>query len=220
MTYEIPQEVEINQECCAALDATDPLAAWRDEFVLPEGVAYLDGMSLGALPKAASIRVADVVNKQWGQGLVRSWNTARWIDAPRRLGAKIAPLLGADDDVVVADSTSVNLFKLLVAALGLRPGRRVILTESSNFPTDIYVARGVERLCGDVELKLASSDKLDEAIDHDVAVVLLTQVDFKSSHLLDMAAVTRRAQLCRHEGTNSASSILTLWVSRCWAIVN
>lgn len=194
MTYEIPKADEIHQECCLALDAADPLAFWRDEFVLPDGVVYLDGMSLGALPKAASTSVTHAVDHQWGQGLVRSWNTAQWIDAPRRLGAKIAPLLGVDgDEVVVADSTSVNLFKLLVAALDLRPDRQVILTESSNFPTDIYVARGIERLRGDVEVKLVPSGTLDEALDHTVAVVLLTHVDFKSSKMHDMAAVTRRA---------------------------
>lgn len=197
MSYELPQAGEIDRACCAALDTADPLAMWREAFVLPEGVAYLDGMSLGALPKAASQCVANVVDQQWGQGLVRSWNTAHWIDAPRRLGAKIAPLLGVhSDDVVVADSTSVNLFKLLVAALQLRPDRQVIVTESNNFPTDIYVARGVERLRGDAELKLVSPGKLDESLDSSVAVVLLTHVDFKSSQMHDMAAVTRRAHDC------------------------
>ena len=157
MTYEIHEAEKIDEALCRALDAADPLAVWRDEFVLPEGVIYLDGNSLGALPKRASARVNAVVNEEWGQGLIRSWNEAGWIDASRRVGAKLARLLGVDaDEVVVADSTSVNLFKLLVAATRLRPDRGVILTESSNFPTDIYVARGVARLNESVELKIAA----------------------------------------------------------------
>jgi kynureninase len=195
MAYELPNDDdEIRQECCESLDAADPLADWRHEFVLPTGVTYLDGMSLGALPKAASANVARVVDEQWGQGLVRSWNAAGWIDAPQRLGAKVAPILGVDaDEVVVADSTSVNLFKLLVAALRLRPNRRVILTESSNFPTNIYIAQGVARLSGDVEVKLVPGGKLDEALDDNVAVALLTHVDYKTSRMHDLFAVTERA---------------------------
>ncbi|HIM29016.1 MAG TPA: kynureninase [Planctomycetes bacterium] len=195
--YDLPKNDEISQDLCASLDAADPLAPWRDEFVLPQGITYLDGMSLGALPKAASKKVADVVDHQWGQGLIRSWNTAGWIDAPQRLAAKVAPLIGADaDEVVMADSTSVNLFKLLVAALRLRPNRRVILTESNNFPTNIYVASGIERMHGDIEVKLVPQGNFDEALNEDVAVVLLTHVDYKSSQMHDMSNVTRRAHEC------------------------
>ena len=194
MSDAIPNADAIDRESCDQLDANDPLAECRNQFVLPAGVSYFDGMSLGALPKTASSRVAAVVENQWGEGLVRSWNAAGWIDAPQRIGGKIAPLLGADaDEVVVADSTSVNLFKLLVAALRLRPNRRVIVIESSNFPTDIYIARGVEQLHPDVEIKLVPSGQLDHALDNDVAVVMLTHVDFKTAETHDMATITKRA---------------------------
>jgi kynureninase len=203
MTFEFSPDETVDQALCARLDRYDPLASCRDAFVLPQEVAYFDGMSLGALPKASSKHLSTVVNEQWGEGLVRSWNSARWIDAPQRLGAKIAPLLGVDaDEVVVADSTSVNLFKLLVAALRLRPNRRVILIESSNFPTDIYVARGVERLFPDVEIKLIPDVRSCDSLDEEVAVALVTHVDFKSARLHDIADVTRRA----HE-----AGALVLW---------
>src|SRR5579863_3763231 len=126
-----------------ALDRGDPLAGMRDKFLLPEGVIYLDGNSLGPLARTARTRIADVVDREWGEGLIRSWNEARWIEAPRRVGGKIARLIGArPDEVVVADSTSVNLHKLLVAALRVRPERRTLLTEIGNFPTDLYAAHG------------------------------------------------------------------------------
>ena len=203
MTYEIPGEAVLDQAFCEALDTVDPLAGSREHFALPSSVTYLDGMSLGALPKAASAMLARVADEEWGRGLVRSWNTSHWIDAPRRLGAKIAPLLGAaDDEVVVADSTSVNLFKLLAAALRLSPHRRVILTESSNFPTDLYVAHGVARLFDGVEVRLVPSQELVQACDHNVAVVLLTHGDFRTARMHDLSAVTGRA----HE-----VGALTLW---------
>ncbi len=184
----------IDREYCERLDISDRLAECRKQFVLPAGVAYFDGMSLGALPKIASDRVAAVIESQWGEGLVRSWNTAGWIEMPQRIGGKIAPLLGADaDEVVVADSTSVNLFKLLVAALRLRPDRRVIVIESSNFPTDIYIARGVEELHPGVEVKIVPGGQVDHALDDKVAVVMLTHVDFKTAEIHNMAKITARA---------------------------
>src|SRR5688572_22379468 len=129
---------------CEARDAADPLAPFRDRFALPAGVIYLDGNSLGALPRDTAQRVAQVIGAEWGDGLVRSWNDAEWIDAPRRVGAKIARLLGAqDDEVLVADSTSVNIYKLLRAALSAGEGRRTILTEPGNFPTDLHIAQGI-----------------------------------------------------------------------------
>jgi kynureninase len=123
---------------CLALDAQDPLAALRDAFALPAGVIYLDGNSLGALPKATAARVSELIKRQWGEDLVTSWNKHGWIDLPRRIGDKIARLVGAGPgEVVVAESTSINLFKVLAAALRLNPGRRIILSEQENFPTDL-----------------------------------------------------------------------------------
>src|SRR5882672_2222361 len=133
----------------AALDRADPLRAFRDRFIVPKRLVYLDGNSLGCLPRATASRVLEVVRLEWGEGLIRSWNVAGWIDLPRRIGAKIARLVGARaDEVIVADSTSVNLFKLLAGAFSLNPGRRVILTEDGNFPTDRYIAHGVAALLG------------------------------------------------------------------------
>ena len=149
-------EARLTRAACAALDAADPLAAWRERFVLPEGVIYLDGNSLGPLPKATEALIQDVVRRQWGQDLITSWNRHGWVDLPQRLGAKIARLIGAKaHEVIVADSTSVNLFKLLAAALGLHPGRHVVVSERGNFPTDLYVAQGLRDLLGErMELRL------------------------------------------------------------------
>ena len=125
-------------EDCRALDAQDPLRALRDQFTLPEGVIYLDGNSLGVLPKAAPARIAEVVAKEWGEGLIRSWNTASWFDLPQRLGDKVARLVGAaPGEVVCTDSTSVNLYKVLFAALSQQEdsGRKLVVSERSNFPT-------------------------------------------------------------------------------------
>ncbi|MBA3812811.1 MAG: kynureninase [Caulobacteraceae bacterium] len=183
------------REDLARLDAADPLAALRDAFDLPAGVIYLDGNSLGALPRATAARVADVVTRQWGEGLIRSWNTNGWIEAPMRVGAKIAPLIGAaPHEVVVADSTSVNLFKLVAGALTVRPGRATILTERGNFPTDLYMLQGIEALFrGAVRLKAVAADDLPAAIDADVAAVVLTHVHYKSARRWPMGAITRLA---------------------------
>ena len=184
----------LHREHFESLDASDRLSHFRDEFFLPPDVIYLDGMSLGALPRKAEASVSRVVGEEWGRGLIRSWNDANWIDAPQRIAAKIAPLIGAEpDEVIVGDSTSVNLFKLLVAALRIRDDRRIILMETENFPTDIYVARGVETLRPDVELRLVSSDELSSELNSEVAVVLLTHVDFKTGSMHDMAQRTRQA---------------------------
>ena len=151
----------LTRDDAAALDAQDPLAPFRDEFVLPEGLVYLDGNSLGALPRRTPERLREVAEREWGHGLVRSWNAAGWIDLPARVAARIAPLVGAAaDELAVADSTSVNLFKLLAAALALRPGRRVVLSERENFPSDLYVAQGLSSLLGDVELRLVPRPEL------------------------------------------------------------
>jgi kynureninase len=187
-----------------ALDAADPLAARRDRFVLPEGVIYLDGNSLGALPKAVPARMDEMVRQQWGQSLVRGWNSHDWIGTPHRIGARIARLIGAKpNEVVAADSTSVNLFKLAAGATRLRPGRTTILSEPGNFPTDLYVLQGLQALLGDrVRLKTVPAEQIIDAIDADTAVVVLTQVHYKTGARLDMAAITAAAH---------AKGALMLW---------
>ena len=178
-----------------ALDRADPLAGFRDEFTLPEGVVYLDGNSLGALPRATPGRVAAVIEREWGGALIRSWNDAGWIGLPERVGDKIGRLLGAPDGTVMtADSTSVNLFKLLAAAVGLRPGRRVILSEAGNFPTDLYIAEGLIALLGrDHELRTVPAAGIQAALGPDVAVVMLTHVNYRTGAMHDMAALTAAA---------------------------
>ena len=177
----------------ARLDRDDPLAARRSLFALPEGVIYLDGNSLGALPKSVPARIAQAVEQEWGVGLIRSWNDAGWYPAPQRVGARIAPLVGAaPDEVIVADSTSVNLFKVLIAALRMRPGRRRIVGERGSFPTDAYVAAGVAELM-DAEFVAVEPDAVADAIDERTAVVSLTHVNYKTGRVYDMAGITRRA---------------------------
>lgn len=176
------------------LDARDPLRAFRDEFVLDPSLVYLDGNSLGALPRATRARVEDVVQREWGEGLIRSWNTHDWFVAPRRVGGKIARLIGAaPHEVIVTDSVSVNLFKLIVAALQARPGRRTVISEPGNFPTDLYMIESALRtLDAGHRLQLLERDALDAAIDDDTALVLLTHVHYKTADVFDMAALTRR----------------------------
>ncbi len=184
-------------------DAEDGLRAFRDRFDLPDGVIYLDGNSLGALPRATGPRLAAAISREWGQDLIRGWNSADWIGAPQRIGGKIARLIGAGPhEVIAADSTSVNLFKLLMAGLADRPGRRVILTEPGNFPTDLYIAQGVAALLPEVEIRSAPRDRIVEAIDETVAIVMLTHVHYKTGERFDMVAVTRAAQ---------AKGALVLW---------
>jgi len=186
-----------------AWDAEDPLHEVGARFVRPEGLIYLDGNSLGAAPIAVRDRIEAVVTKEWTQGLVRSWNGADWIGAPARIGGKIARLIGAKPgEVVVTDSTSVNLFKLLAAALRHRAPRAVILTEPGEFPTDLYVAQGVASTLPGVSLRLVDGDRLPQAIDADVAVVLLTHVHYRSGARRDMAAITARA---------AAAGALVVW---------
>ncbi|WP_020654184.1 kynureninase [Massilia niastensis] len=189
------------REACLARDAHDPLRALRERFDLPEGVIYLDGNSLGARPRAALARAQEVVAREWGQDLIKSWNSAGWFDMPKRLGDRLAPLLGARaGEVAVTDTTSLNLFKALAAAIHLQahgPGaaRRVIVTERSNFPTDIYMAEG---LAGWLErgysVRLVDSvEEIPAAVDGDCAVLMLTHVNYRSGHQHDMAALTRHA---------------------------
>ena len=183
----------ITRDSVAQLDADDPLAACRERFALPPGVIYLDGNSLGAMPHSVPPRMQRALEQEWAVGLIRSWNDADWYPAPQRVGARIARLIGAAaDEVIVADSISVNLFKLLVAALRMRPGRRRILGERGNFPTDAYVASGVAELM-EAEFVAVEPDAVLAAIDERVAVVSLTHVNYKTGRIYDMAEVTRRA---------------------------
>ncbi|MEX3011510.1 kynureninase [Hoeflea sp. TYP-13] len=177
------------------LDAQDSLAALRDAFVLRDGLNYLDGNSLGPMQQCVTERVQRCLEKEWGQDLIASWNSAGWYRLPQTVGAKIAALIGAGkDDVAVTDSTSVNLFKVLAAALSMRPDRGVIVSERSNFPTDLYIAEGLAEFAGrGHELRLIdSTDELNGAIDEDVAAVMLTQVNYRTGELHDMADVTSK----------------------------
>lgn len=185
----------LTRGACEALDVADPLAAWRRRFTLPVGVIYLDGNSLGPLPKTTAAIVQDVVQRQWGEDLITSWNRHGWIDLPKTLGAKIARLIGArPEEVIVADSTSVNLFKLIATALDLRPGRRVVVSERSNFPTDLYIAQGLAEWLGErVELRPVATAELEAALDDRAALLLLTHVDYRSGRLHDMARLTEAA---------------------------
>lgn len=189
-----------------ALDAADPLAGVRDRFALPDGVIYLDGNSLGALPRATAGAVADAVTRQWGERLIRSWNEG-WIDAPHRVGAKVAALIGAGvDDVIVGDSTSANLYKLLAAALrhqtGRDPARRTILSETGNFPTDLHIAEGAAGAVPGGRLRAVPRGDVAAALGPDTAVLLLTHVHYKTAERWDMAALTAAAH---------AAGALVLW---------
>jgi kynureninase len=185
----------LTPEEARALDAADPLRSFRDEFQLRDGLIYLDGNSLGALPKVTGARVAQAISGEWGEGLITSWLGADWVNAPRRIGDKIAGLVGAGPgEVIVADSTSVNIFKAITAACSLRLERSVILSERTNFPTDVYMMQGVEAFSGGrLQSVAVDPDAVLDRLGEDVAVLLLTQVHYKSGRIRDMAAVTRKA---------------------------
>ena len=186
-----------NAQHCREMDARDPLRSLRELFIIPDGLVYLDGNSLGVLPKAAPERVARAITEEWGQGLIRSWNSAGWFDLPRRLGDKIAPLVGArPGDLVATDSTSVNLYKVLSAAMGIAaqqaPSRRVVVSERSNFPTDLYIAQSLCRERG-YRLLLVDDGQVEPALSEDVAVLMLTHVNYRTGSMHDMKAVTAAA---------------------------
>jgi kynureninase len=176
------------------LDADDPIAFARDRFVVPDGLTYLDGNSLGAMPRAVPDVVRDVVSRQWGEDLIGSWNTNDWWAAPARVGALVARLVGAaDDEVLVADSTSVNLFKVLVAAARLRPDRRVLVIEPGNFPADLYIADSVADVLG-LEVRRVDPLELSSALGEDVAVVSYSHVDYRTGRAYDMTGITASVQ--------------------------
>ncbi|HMC92361.1 MAG TPA: kynureninase [Allosphingosinicella sp.] len=186
--------MSLRRDDAIALDAADPLRACRDRFFLPEGVIYLDGNSLGVLPMATVGRAREVVEEEWGEELIRSWNSRGWIEAPQRVGAKIAPLIGAKPhEVIVADSTSVNLFKLIVAAAALSPDRPVLLSEAGNFHTDLHIASGAAELAR-LRLDIAPRKEVEARLGHDTNLLLLTHVHFKAGFRFDMAEMTARAR--------------------------
>lgn len=192
----------MKRDDCVALDAKDPLAPHKAAFDLPQGVIYLDGNSLGALPKSAVARALDVIQREWGQDLIKSWNTADWINLPSRVGARIAPLIGATaDSVIAADSTSINLYKLAAAAFRKQAPRKKIITEPGNFPTDLYVLQGLTTYLN-AELVTVPRDHILDAVDADTALVSLTHVHYKTGALFDMAEVTKIVQ---------AKGALMLW---------
>jgi len=195
---------DITRESLVALDAADPLKGFRDRFDLPEGTIYLDGNSLGPLPKATPDRVAEVMRREWGRDLISSWNVHDWIGMAGRVGDKIGRLVGAaPGQTLASDSTSVNLFKLLAGALGLRPDRRIVLSDTGNFPTDLYMAQGLAELtAGRCELRVVDPDDVAGAIDADTALVMLTEVDYRTGRRHDMKAVTAAAH---------AAGALALW---------
>ncbi|MFB1037062.1 MAG: kynureninase, partial [Sinobacterium sp.] len=187
------------------LDRADPLAKKRLEFELPANTIYLDGNSLGALPKSVKSRVAEVVSQQWGNDLIKSWNSHNWIDLPIKVGEKIAPLIGAaQGQVICCDSISVNLFKLLCSALKLNSERSVVLSTKDNFPTDLYMVQGLSDLLGPdlCQLQMVEEQNIQQHLTESVAVLLLTQVNFRTGRVLDMAKLT---QLAHDKG------ILVIW---------
>ncbi len=201
----------MDRQACLVRDEADPLRSLREQFDLPDGVIYLDGNSLGVLPRATAGRIADVVTREWGTDLIRSWNTAGWVDLPQRIGDKIARLIGAGPgQVVAADSTSLNLYKVLNVALDLADAaaadggatRRVVVSERSNFPTDLYIAQSIVSRRG-MELRLIDSPAdIPGALTDEVAVLMLTEVNYRTGERHDMAALTAAAH---------AAGVLTIW---------
>jgi kynureninase len=176
------------------LDTKDPLAFARGRFRLPDNEIYLDGNSLGALPVAAASALANTVERQWGEDLIASWTKHDWIDWPTRIAARLGPIVGAQsNELLIADSTSVCLFKLLAAAVRARSDRQTIVTQRHNFPTDLYAAQGLADMLG-LAVKAADSDEIVDAIDTDTAVVTLTHVDYRSASICDMKAINAVAR--------------------------
>ena len=178
-----------------ALDKEDVLAPFASEFEVPEGMIYLDGNSLGAKPKAALSRAQEIIETEWGTDLIKSWNKAGWFTLVERLGDKIATLIGAEKgEVISCDATGLNIFKTVSAALSMRPDRKKIVMEGSNFPTDNYTVQGlIKNLDQGHEIVFAEKDEIMDAITDEVAVVCLTHVHYKAGHLLDMKGITEKA---------------------------
>ena len=179
-------------------------ARTKSLFHLPEGVVYLDGNSLGPLPLAARDRVARLLSDEWGEMLIRGWSEAGWMDAPARIGDRVGRLIGAaPGTVVMGDTLSIKVYQALAAALDLRSARRVVLSDSGNFPSDLHMAKGLMHSLGSGhELRLVAPEAVAEALDESVAVLMLTEVDYRTGRLHDMAGLTRAAH---------AAGALTVW---------
>jgi kynureninase len=166
----------------------------KELFEIPEGVIYLDGNSLGLLPKGTEAKVAKVLAYEWGQQLIRAWNTAGWMDLPRKVGDRIGGIVGAPaGSIATGDTLSIKVFQALASALKMRPDRKVILSDAGNFPTDLYMAQGLSNLIGGYELRTPATEDVADAITDDVAVVMLTHVDYRSGRMYDMEAITKKA---------------------------
>ena len=185
-----------SREACVARDSVDPLRAFRDRFVLPEGIIYLDGNSLGPMPRTAAGVLNRTIEQEWGQDLIKSWNSAGWFDMPARLGDRVGALIGAaPGQTLVCDTTSINLYKAVHAAIGLRPDRNVIIAEEESFPTDLYILEGAMKSAGrPMKRRLIGSDgpSIEALLDEEVAVAVLSHVNYRTGELLDMAAITRQ----------------------------
>jgi kynureninase len=185
-----------SREDCVARDFGDPLRGFRDRFVVPEGLIYLDGNSLGLMPRAAAGVLNRTIEQEWGHDLIRSWNSAGWFDMPILLGDRVGALIGAaPGQTVVCDTTSINLYKAIHAAIGLRPDRDVVIAEDESFPTDLYIVEGAMKSAGKpMQRRLIGSDgpSLETLLDRKVAVVVLSHVNYRTGALLDMAAITKQ----------------------------
>ncbi len=167
----------------------------KDQFCLPDGVIYLDGNSLGPMPKTVSNRVQKTLTDEWGQLLISAWNKAGWFHQPERLGDRLAPVIGAPrGTVVLGDTLSIKVYQALAASLAMRPERSVILSDSGNFPTDLYMAEGlIKTIDRQLQLKVVSPEQVADHLDDTVAVMMLTQVDYRTGRLHDMASLTEKA---------------------------
>ena len=185
-----------SRDACVAQDSRDPLRGFRDRFVLPEGLIYLDGNSLGPMPRDAAVNLLHTIEQEWAQDLIRSWNDAGWFDLPVRLGDRVGALIGAaPGQTVVCDTTSINLFKAIHAAIALRPERDVVIAEDESFPTDLYIVEGAMKSAGrPISRRLIGTDgpSTEALLDRRVAVAVLSQVNYRTGALLDIAAVTRQ----------------------------
>ena len=194
----------ITKKHCKALDQKDPLAYLRKAFYLPKDLINMDGNSLGSLPKKTRKKLKKAVKKEWGQGLIRSWSEAGWFESPTRIGDKIAPLIGAaKGEVLVADTTSINIFKALAAAMLINKDRSIILSEAGNFPTDLYMMQGLAAFSkGTIQPKVVAPEAVIASLSEEVAVLLLTQVHYKTAAIKDLAYITQKA----HE-----KGVLVVW---------
>ena len=194
----------ISREACVARDRVDPLRGFRGRFVLPDGLIYLDGNSLGPMPRDAAGVLRHTIEQQWSQDLIRSWNDAGWFDMPIRLGDRVGALIGAAaGETVVCDTTSINLFKAIHAAIALRPDRDVVIAEDEAFPTDLYIVEGAMKSAGrPMSRRLIGTDgpSIEALLDRRVAVAVLSQVNYRTGALLDIAAITRQTPRCRCAG--------------------